>query len=136
MEEVTLNDYTVENLSMKFINRLQKIPPFVSNLFRFEYAFHLYDTVPSLRYTLGIGIVAFKDFIAIYVYETNGRTNTTSYGKVITRNSHDTGFDFIREYRGPERSGISAKMIVDKVSESVREWMCETKNDNAIELVG
>jgi hypothetical protein len=136
MEEVTLNDYTVENLSMKFINRIQKIPPFVSNLFRFEYAFHIHDTKPSLRYTLGIGIVAFKDFTAIYTYETNGHSNTTSYGKVITRNSHDTGFEFIREYRGPERSGISAKMIVDKVSKSVREWMCETRNDNAIELVG
>ena len=135
IEEVTLNDYTVENLAMKFVKQLQNTLPFVSNLFRFEYAFHVHDK-PSLRYTLGIGIVAFKDFTAIYAYETNGRTNTTSYGNVITRNSRDMGFDFIREYRGPSRSGISAKMIVDKVRESVREWMQGSKNDNAIELVG
>ena len=135
MEEVTLNDYTVENLAMKFVNKLQKIPPFVSNLFRFEYAFHIHGTKPSMRYTLGIGIVAFKDFTAIYAYESNSRINTTLYGKVITRNANDTGFDFIHEQCTSERSGISAKMIVDKVSESVREWMCESKN-NAIELIG
>lgn len=136
IEEVTLNDYTVENLATKFVKKLQNIPPFVSNLFRFEYAFHVHDAKPSLRYTLGIGIVAFKDFTAIYAYETNGRANTTSYGKVITRNSNDSGFDFIREFRSPDRSGISAKMIVDKVGETVREWMQGSKNDNAVELAG
>ena len=136
IEEVTLNDYTVENLTMKFVKKLQEILPFVSNLFRFEYAFHVHGTKPSLRYTLGIGIVAFKDFTAIYAYETNGHSNTTSYGKVITRNSRDMGFDFIREFRAPDRSGISAKMIVDKVRESVREWIQGSKNDRAIELVG
>ena len=119
---------------MKFVKKLQNISPFVSNLFRFEYAFHIHDIESSMRYTLGIGIVAFKDFTAIYAYETNGRINTAYYGKVITRNSRDMGFDFINEFRASDRTGISAKTIVDKVIESVREWMCETKNDNAVEL--
>lgn len=136
MEEVTINEYTAETLATKFAKKLQEIPPFDSNLFRFEYAFHIHDVKPSMRYTLGIGIVVFKDFTAIYAYETPGHTNTASYGKVITRNSRDMGFDFIREYRGPGRSGISTKMIVNVVTESVREWMRETKNDNSVELVG
>ena len=135
IEEVTLNDYTVENMAMKFVKKLQNISPFVSNLFRFEYAFHIHDIESSMRYTLGIGIVAFKDFTAIYAYETNGHINTAYYGTVITRNSRDMGFDFINEFRASDRTGISAKTIVDKVRESVREWMCETKNDNMVGLV-
>ena len=76
--------------------------------------------------------MAFKDFTAIYAYETNGQINTAAYGKVITRNSRDKGFDFINEFRASDRSGINAKMIVDKVIKSVREWMRKTKNDNAV----
>lgn len=123
MEEVTPDDYTAETLSMKFAKRLQEIPPFISNLFRFEYAFQMYDSKLSVRYTLGIGIVVFKDFIAIYAYETSGHTKVSTYGKIITRNSNDDEFAFIRECRLPNCSGISTKIIVDKVSESVREWM-------------
>ena len=108
---------------MKFAKRLQEIPPFISNLFRFEYAFQMYDSKLSVRYTLGIGIVVFKDFIAVYAYETSGHTKVSTYGKIITRNSNDDEFAFIRECRLPNCSGISTKIIVDKVSESVREWM-------------
>lgn len=135
-EEITLDDYWVETLSMKFAKKLQEIPPFVSNLFRFEHAFHLHDTNPSLRFTLKIGIVTFKDFTAIYAYETSEYTVTAIYGKVISRNGNDIGFDFIPERRLPTRSGISTKLIVNKVTDSVKDWMQESINDRTIELVG
>ena len=132
-EVIQYADYTVENMTKKFVERLHATAaPFVANMFRYEYAF---STMKKHKgYVMKIGVLIIRDFAAIYAFETPDDSDKTVavYSKVISDIPDGFNNVLIHEHSKPTSSGINVHKLVDLVGEYVESWMKKAKDSYII----
>ena len=135
-KEIVFADYTEENLAKMFTEKIQEVTvPFLSNMLRYEYAFHTHDE-NSIGYTMKIGALMLKDYATIYAYEMRDGHNravsicSKTVSPIASNDYDEFTSDYISEQHNAMRSGVNTELIATAIAEYAMKWLEKARRAN------